>query len=46
MSGLERVTRKQREAADKIRADTIALQALQERHRRPTRPRSTSSATS
>jgi hypothetical protein len=29
MSGLERVTRKQREAADKIRADTFALQALQ-----------------
>ena len=30
MSGLERVTRKQREAADKIRADTLALQALQD----------------
>ena len=30
MSGLERVTRKQREAADKIRADTQALHALQE----------------
>lgn len=29
MSGLERVTRKQREAADKIRADTLELQALQ-----------------
>ena len=29
MNGLERVMRKQREAADKIRADTIALQALQ-----------------
>jgi hypothetical protein len=29
LGGLERVTRKQREAADKIRADTIALQALQ-----------------
>ena len=29
MSGLERVTRKQRDAADKIRGDTIALQALQ-----------------
>ncbi len=29
MNGLERITRKQREAADKIRADTIALQALQ-----------------
>jgi hypothetical protein len=30
MAGLERVTRKQREAADKIRADTLALQALQD----------------
>jgi hypothetical protein len=30
MSGLERVTRKQRAAADKIRTDTIALQALQD----------------
>jgi hypothetical protein len=30
MNGLERVTRKQREAADKIRADTVALQALQD----------------
>ena len=30
MSGLERVTRKQRQAADKIRADTVALQALQD----------------
>jgi len=30
MSGLERVTRKQREAADKIRADTLALQAAQD----------------
>jgi hypothetical protein len=29
MNGLERVTRKQREAADKIRSDTIALQDLQ-----------------
>jgi hypothetical protein len=29
MNGLERVTRKQREAAEKIRADTLALQALQ-----------------
>jgi hypothetical protein len=29
MSGLERVMRKQREAADKIRSDTIALQAMQ-----------------
>jgi hypothetical protein len=29
MSGLERVTRKQRDAAEKIRADTLALQALQ-----------------
>lgn len=30
MSGLERVSRKQREAADKIREDTIQLQALQD----------------
>jgi hypothetical protein len=30
ISGLERVTRKQREAADKIRTDTLALQALQD----------------
>jgi hypothetical protein len=30
MNGLERVTRKQREAAEKIRADTLALQALQD----------------
>ena len=29
LNGLERITRKQREAADKIRADTLALQALQ-----------------
>jgi hypothetical protein len=29
MSGLERVMRKQREAADKVRDDTLALQALQ-----------------
>jgi len=29
MNGLERVTRKQREAADRIRADTLELQALQ-----------------
>ena len=29
MNGLERVTRKQRDAADKIRGDTIELQALQ-----------------
>jgi predicted NACHT family NTPase len=29
MNGLERVTRRQRQAADKIREDTIALQALQ-----------------
>ncbi|RXT36584.1 hypothetical protein [Bradyrhizobium betae] len=29
MNGLERVSRKQREAADKIREETIALQALQ-----------------
>jgi hypothetical protein len=30
MGGLERVTRKQREAADRIRTDTIALQTLQD----------------
>lgn len=30
MSGLERVMRKQREAADKIRTDTVALQGLQD----------------
>ena len=30
MSGLERVTRKQREAAEKVRADTLELQALQD----------------
>jgi hypothetical protein len=30
MGGLERVTRKQRQSADKIRADTLALQALQD----------------
>jgi len=29
LNGLERITRKQREAADKIRADVFALQALQ-----------------
>jgi hypothetical protein len=29
MNGLERVTRKQREAADKIRSDTLELHALQ-----------------
>jgi len=29
LNGLERVTRKQREAADKIRSDTLALQELQ-----------------
>jgi hypothetical protein len=29
MNGLERITRKQREAADKIRTDTLALHALQ-----------------
>lgn len=29
LSGLERVTRKQREAVDKIRADTVTLQTLQ-----------------
>ena len=30
LNGLERVTRKQRDAADKIRSDTLALQALQD----------------
>jgi len=30
LNGLERVTRKQREAADKIRADTLALHSLQD----------------
>src|SRR5260370_34029161 len=30
MNGLERVMRKQREASDKIRSDTLALQALQD----------------
>jgi hypothetical protein len=30
MNGLERVTRRQREAADKIRSDTMALHALQD----------------
>src|ERR1700722_16232760 len=30
MGGLERVTRKQRQSADKIRNDTIALQAVQD----------------
>jgi hypothetical protein len=30
INGLERVMRKQREAADKIRSDTLALQALQD----------------
>src|SRR6202043_1728874 len=30
MNGLERVMRKQREAAEKIRDDTLALQALQD----------------
>jgi hypothetical protein len=30
MNGLERVTRKQREAAEKIRDDTLTLQALQD----------------
>jgi hypothetical protein len=30
MNGLERVTRRQREAAEKIRDDTLALQALQD----------------
>jgi hypothetical protein len=30
MNGLERVTRKQRAAADKVRADTLALHELQD----------------
>ena len=30
MNGLERITRKQREAADKVRNDTLALQGLQD----------------
>ena len=30
MNGLERVTRRQRQAADKVRTDTIELQALQD----------------
>jgi hypothetical protein len=30
MNGLERITRKQRDAADKVRNDTLALQALQD----------------
>ncbi len=30
MGGLERITRKQRESTDKIRTDTLALQALQD----------------
>lgn len=30
MNGLERITRKQREAADKVRNDTLALQVLQD----------------
>jgi hypothetical protein len=30
IGGLERVTRKQRQAADKIRSDTLALQSLQD----------------
>jgi hypothetical protein len=38
MNGLERVTRKQRAAADKIRTDTIALQALQDA-KAPDQPR-------
>ena len=29
LAGLERVTRKQREAADRVRADTVTLQTLQ-----------------
>ena len=38
MNGLEHVMRKQREAAEKIRADTLALQALQDASP-PDRPR-------
>jgi hypothetical protein len=30
MNGLERITRKQREAVDRVRSDTVALQALQD----------------
>jgi hypothetical protein len=30
MNGLERVTRKQRDAAEKVRSDTVALQAFQD----------------
>jgi hypothetical protein len=30
MNGLERITRKQREAVDKVRSDAVALQALQD----------------
>ena len=30
LNGLERVTRRQREAADKIRSDTVTLQGLQD----------------
>jgi hypothetical protein len=30
MNGLERITRKQREAAEKVRSDTVALQAQQD----------------
>jgi hypothetical protein len=30
MNGLERITRKQREAVEKVRGDTLALQALQD----------------
>ena len=40
LSGLERITRKQRDAADKIRADALAMQALQG----ASPPKSTSSA--
>ena len=46
MNGLERFTRKQREAADKIRADTLAAAGAAGRRRPATRPRSTSSAIS
>ena len=40
MSGLERVTRKQREAAEKIRSDTIDLQGCRA-NRRPISPKLT-----
>ena len=46
MNGLERITRKQREAAEKIRDDTLALHALQGAADAGCRPRSRNSATS